>query len=140
MLEEITVEVAVDLLGEGTSGTTASLVIPRVEVADVGTAEEGAPLREVIGEVVKALLSATLEADGGSILDGTLRKQLEDGLGDLERRGRDALEGGLEQVRDQIDETLGGVDETIDGVLDDAKKGLEEQAGKILEGLGGDGR
>lgn len=137
VLRQVAVDVELDLLGDGTKSTTASLVIPEVLVQDVGNAETGAPLEDVVEEVVKALLSATLSADGGSILDGTLRKQLEEGLDGLETRGREAVEGAIEGAKDKVEGVLDDVNESLDGVLDDATEGLGEKAGDLLKGIGG---
>ena len=133
VLKEIEVQVQLDLLGDGSNPTAATLVIPEVLVEDIGSEGDGAPLSEVIGQVVEALLAATLDADGGNILDGTLRKTIEDGLGGLEDKGREAVE----RAREELEGTLGDIDESIDGAVDDTREKLERAAGDFLGGLGG---
>lgn len=96
-----------------TSGLTgsqeASLTIPELKLTNLG-GKDGAPLTEIVGEVVSALLEASLEAGGKSIpLDA--RKLLEDGLGKVQTQT-------LDKARKELDRSLEKVDKAVDKALD----------------------
>lgn len=92
-----------------TGSQEASLTLPELKLQNLG-GKDGAPLTEIVGEVVSALLEASLEAGGKSIpLDA--RKLLEDGLGKVQVQA-------LDKVRGELDRSLEKVDKAVDKALD----------------------
>lgn len=122
VLRNVNVNAQVDLLGNGKASST-NLLLHEVDVRDVGTGGEGAPLSDVLAEIVKGLLSATVDADRSNILNGSLHTSLEEGLKGLRSQAKVELE-------DKVQKSLGGV-------LDGQSKEVQEGANSLLEGLGG---
>jgi hypothetical protein len=96
-----------DFLPELGSVAKVAVTIPEIHLEDVGNAEGGASVSEVISELLQAVLAAVVKA-GGSILPTDLVKDVTVGLGSL---GGDALE------------KLG---KGIGGALDGLGKGLDK--------------
>lgn len=81
---------ASDLLGEG------AVDIADVQLSDIGTAENGAPVGEVLRQILRPIIrSATRElASRGVDLDGAREG--------LEQRLRERVEGGIDSITDQL--------------------------------------
>jgi hypothetical protein len=128
-LELRDISVSADLLPEVGQLTKTSLNIPSILLEDVGTAEGGVPVSELISRVIRALLATTVQLGEGQLP----AELLNDLRGQLEALGTD-LEG---QARDVIDQTLEGLGvekrqlpEGVQDALDDADQELEKLFGK----------
>ena len=95
-----------DVLPElGATGKVA-VTIPLVHLTNVGSAEGGASVAELVGALVEAVLAATVEAGGG-----VLPKNL---LGDLSGSLSKLRGSGLEQLGKQIGSGLEGLGKALD--------------------------
>jgi hypothetical protein len=113
----------IDLLPIGGEATRAKVTIPSITLENVGTAEGGASVSEIVSKVVKALLQATLEA-GGKVVGPELLADLKGKLNDL---GLEAIHVGgdvqseIEKVSPELGkkagEVLKGVDKDLGGLL-----------------------
>lgn len=122
------VRVSFDLLPAGGQLTRANVTIPSLVLEDVGNQEGGASLEELAGELVRALLQASMEA-GGSVLSPEL---LADLRGKLEGLGLQELQ--LEGVQAELEGLVPDLEAAADELGDDAQEALEEAA-RSLEGL-----
>jgi hypothetical protein len=122
-IEITNVSADIDLLPVGGELTRAKVTIPSLTLENVGTAEGGASVSEIVSKVVKALLQATLEA-GGKVVGPELLADLK---GKLEDLGVEAIDIGagvqseLEKISpelgDKAGEVLKGVDKGIGDFL-----------------------
>jgi len=121
--------------------------VPKIELKGVGSQDGGMTMPELINLIVKAVLTASVEAGGGIIpadvlgdLQGQLAQltdlgslgvNLTTGLGDL---GKQVQEKAQEQVEGAVDNAK----EKLEGAADDAQKKVEDatnEAKDKLEGL-----
>ena len=101
--------------------TRTTVTVPELVLTDVGSG--GRPLREVVGEVVSALLGAVVEGGAGE-LPAELRRELERVLAGAQRE--------LEAVEGELEEVIEDVGRELEDALGGAAKEVEEA-------LGGDG-
>ena len=114
-IEITNVSADIDLLPIGGEATRAKVTIPSITLENVGTAEGGASVSEIVSKVVKALLQATLEA-GGKVVGPELLADLKGKLNDL----------GLEAIH------IGG---DVQSEIEKVSPELGKQAGEVLKGV-----
>ncbi len=120
------ISVTVNLLPAGGEVTRQTLTIPKIELTDVGTADDGASATEIVSTLISALLQATIDAGAGTIPADLLQ----DLSGKLE--GIESLaQGKVEEIQKDIEDKIG------DG-LEDATEKLGGELEKGLDGLFGD--
>ena len=119
------ISVTVNLLPAGGDVTRQTLTIPKIELTDVGTADDGASATEIVTTLISALLQATIDAGAGTIPADLLQ----DLSGKLE--GLEGLaQGKIEEIQKDLEEKIG------DG-LEDATEKLGGELEKGLDGLFG---
>lgn len=101
-IEGATVRFRSDLL----SGGVRSLTLPPIDLQNVGTAEGGATMGEILGVVLQALGTAALQAGEGMVpadLLRSLRGDLEGRLKELPGRALEELQKKLPELRNPLD-------------------------------------
>lgn len=98
-----------DFLPELGSVAKVAVAIPEVHLENVGTAEGGASVSELISELLQAVLAAAVQA-GGDILPKDLLKDVSGSLGKL---GGDTLK----ELEKQLGKGLGGLGKELDKVF-----------------------
>ncbi|MEW6070983.1 MAG: hypothetical protein AB1726_00120 [Planctomycetota bacterium] len=118
------ISVTVNLLPAGGELTRQTLTLPPIELRDVGTAEGGASLADVVSRIVTALLEATVQA-GQGLVPADLLQDLSGELAGLESAAGAALEGAKEQAEKLGEEVRSEVEEKLDGATKEVEKRLE---------------
>jgi hypothetical protein len=108
-------QIHADLIPVGGSLTKTSVTLPELRLTNVGSAEDGASIADLIAEVVAAVLKAAAQQTG---LAGEVLQDLGSAL-----KGLEGLGAKLEQE--------------VGGALQDMSKSVEGTVKKIGEGLGG---
>lgn len=137
-----------DLLPAGGELTKLDLGLPELVLEDVGNAEGGVTVSELVGLIVQVATAATIEAAGDKVPMDVLN-DLKDKLGDLDGL-KDALgeqfAPQLDALKSKVEDALGGdVTETLDGLgtkVDEItggelKKRAEDLEGSVKKGLDG---
>jgi len=93
-IEEGTVRFRSDLLG----GNDRSFALPTLELENIGTAEGGASMGEILGSVLQTLARAALNAGGGT-LPAKLLENLRDAIRDLPARSLDEIRRRAEEMK-----------------------------------------
>jgi len=127
-LRDITVHA--DLLPEGGEMTRASVRVPAITLRDVGTAADPVSLPEMTSIVVRALLTAAIEAPG--LPDG----MLDDLRGRLEALGSLGA-AKLDMARQEADKAADKARDAAEGLADDAADAIDSAAGGLGERLRG---
>lgn len=123
-IEITNVSADIDLLPAGGELTKAKVSIPSLTLENVGTADGGASVGEIVSAVVKALLQATLEA-GGKVVGPELLADLE---GKLKSMGTEVIDVGegvkseLEKISPELGQKAGDVLKGVDKGLGDLLK------------------
>lgn len=119
-----------------------AVTVPEIRLTDVGS-KDPLTTREIVGLIVKTIMSATIEAGGGILpadLLGDLRGQL-DGLIGLDDLGITAIGdvGAIAntiagKATDAVDDAARDVKGKIDETLDDATKDIGDRLKGVLPG------
>lgn len=138
VIEDVQVAAQLDFLGESSK---VNLVLPRIELKNLGRDKGGMTMPELIQTVIQTLLDAAARssADLSPQLAALLRGQLK-GLdtikGELVGKAQAQIEGTVKKVQEQVGEQ---VQEQLKKVPVPAgvDKKVEQEAGKALEGVKG---
>lgn len=128
-LDKVQVNANLDLFGQSSS---LNLVLPKIELHNLGEAEQGLTMPELIEKVVQVIL-ATVQQSSGQ-LSPALAHLLSGELGDLQ-----SLQTGLTgQLQQQVDSLVEDLGKTLQlDVPEEDRKVIEEKLGDALKGLGG---
>ncbi|MDA3903124.1 MAG: AsmA family protein [Desulfuromusa sp.] len=131
-LDDVQINASLDLLGQASA---VKLVLPKIELRNLGAKDQGLPMPELIQKVVQAVLSAAKNSSGQ--LSPALAKLLAGELGDLDGIKTEVIGQAKAQVEKKVDELKKQVQEQIPVSLPvDTDKIVDEKAGKLLKGVG----
>lgn len=137
-LEDVKVNADLKLLGQSSN---VDLVLPKIELRNLGSAEQGMPMDELVQEVVQAVLAAVQSSSGQ--LSPMLAQLLAGELGDFDGISADVVgkaqaevERQVEKAREQIGSQLDKVTQGLP-VNEEVDKVVKEQGDKVLKELGG---
>ena len=127
-IENVRVDAALDLLGRT---NRVKLVVPKIELHDLGKAQGGMPMEELVQKVVQVILdaasksSASLSPELESLLRGEL-KGLGSIKGEIIGKATGEVEKQLQDVQQQVGKQLEGtgVDKQVKEKTDQLLKGL----------------
>ncbi|MCP4245739.1 MAG: hypothetical protein GY778_01700 [bacterium] len=123
------VRVQVDLLPVGGKLTSVPVIIPGLELRNVGgDSENGVAMAELTNIILKAILTAVVDK-GGKLIPGDVAGELSKGLDGLKGLGE-----GTMQVLGDVTAEAG---EKVGEAIKEGGKGLEDAGKKLGEGLGG---
>jgi hypothetical protein len=127
-LDDVQINANLNLLGQTSS---VSLVLPKIELRNLGANEQGLPMSELVQKVVQAVLSAAQNSSGK--LSPALAKLLAGELSGLENIPTEIVG----QAKVQIGKTVEDLRKKVKIPLpDEAGKVVEEKAGELLKGVG----
>ncbi len=122
-LEDVQVNARLNLLGHSSS---VNLVLPKIELHNLGAESQGLPLSELVQKIVHAILSVAQQSSGklspalSKLLAGELK-----GLGDIQTK-----------VIGQATETMSDLQENIKKQVPDVEKTINEEGKSLLKGVG----
>lgn len=128
-LEDVQVNANLETFGQSTS---VNLVLPKIELRNLGDAQGGLPLAELIEKVVQVILETAQKSSGQ--LSPALARLLSGELSDLQS----LQSGAIDRARQEMDRLTGELEKKLPIAVPEAEKKLiEEKAGDLLRGLGG---
>ena len=131
LLEDVRLNADLDVLGQVSS---VELVLPKIELRNLGAKEQGLPIPELIQKVVQAVLSAAQQSSGQ--LSPALAALLAGELGDLDGIKAQVIGNAKVQVEKQVKELQRQVKEQLPADLPpEIDKKINEQTGGMLKGL-----
>ena len=135
LLDDVQVNASLDLLGQATA---VNLVLPKIELRNLGAKEQGLPMSELIQKVVQAVLSAAQKSSGQ--LSPALAKLLAGELGGLDSIKTEVIGQAKAQVEKKVEDLQKKIKEQVPvGLSPEIDKAVDEKAGNLLKGLlGGD--
>lgn len=127
-LEDVQVNARLNLLGHSSS---VNLVLPKIELHNLGAESQGLPLSELVQKIVHAILSVAQQSSGK--LSPALSKLL---AGEL--KGLDDIQT---KVIGQATETMSDLQENIkkqvpENLPSETSKAVQEKGGELLKGVG----
>lgn len=127
-LDDVQVNANLEALGQNSS---LNLVLPKIELRNLGDEQGGLTMPELIEKVIQVILVTARESSGQ--LSPALARLLSGELSDLQ-----SLQTGvIDRVRRQVDSLTGDLEERLQiNVPEEDKKVIEEKAGDLLKGLG----
>ncbi len=131
-IENVQVNAALDLLGHSTK---VNLVLPKIELRDLGKDKGGMPMEELVQKVVQAILDAAAKSSGSlspelaSLLKGEL-KGLDSIKTEMIGKATAEVDKKVKEVQQQMSKQLEQIP-----LPAGADKLVEEKAGKLLKGL-----
>ncbi|RLB69513.1 MAG: hypothetical protein DRH06_07770 [Deltaproteobacteria bacterium] len=131
-LEDVQVNASLDLLGHSSS---VNLVLPKIELHNLGAEDQGLPLSELVQKIVHAILSVAQESSGK--LSPALAKLL---AGEL--KGLDGIQTKvIGQATVQVKKTVSDLQENIkkqvpENLPSDVDKAIHETGESVLKGVG----
>ncbi len=143
VLEDISVHVA-NMPGVSMLTGDVAVTIPRIELKNIGE-KEAMSIGDIVGLVVKTVLSAAIE-NGGGILPSDVLGDLAGGLGSLSSLsdlGIDAI-GGLDgigedigkQAQEAVDDLTEQGEKAIEDIKDQAEDAAEDIKKELEDGIG----
>ncbi len=128
-LDDVQVNANLDVLGQRTS---VNLVLPKIELRNLGDAQGGLTMPELIEKVVQVILETAQKSSGQ--LSPALARLLSGELSDLQ-----SLQTGvINRAQQQVDRLVDDLEKKLPIDVPAAEKKLiEEKAGDLLRGLGG---
>ncbi len=131
-LDDVQVNASLDFLGKVSK---VNLVLPKIELRNLGADEQGLPMPELIQKVVQAILSAAQNSSGQ--LSPALAKLLAGELGDLEGIKTKVIGQAKAQVEKQVGDLQKKIQEQVPTNLSpEIDKVVDEKAGDLLKGVG----
>ncbi len=131
LLEDVRLNADLDILGQISS---VELVLPKIELRNLGAKEQGLPMPELIQQVVQAVLSAAQQSSGQ--LSPALAALLAGELGDLDGIKAQVIGKAKVQVEKQVKELQKQMKEQLPADLPpEVDKTINEQTGGLLKGL-----
>lgn len=133
LLEDVQVNASLDLLGQT---SVVNLVLPKIELHNLGSKGQGLPLPELIQKVVQAILEAVQSSSGQ--LSPALAKWLAGELGGLDNIKAEVIGQAEAQVEKLVQELQQKLEKQVPADLPpEVNKVVDEKAGDLLKGLGG---
>lgn len=127
-LEDVQIAANLDLLGQTSK---VNLVLPKIELRNLGSAEQGLPMAELVQKVVQAVLSAARSSSAD--LSPALAKLLSGELSGLEGIQTEVVG----QAKAQVEKAVKDIQEKLPTEIPgEAGKAIEEETGKLLKGVG----
>ncbi len=136
-LDDVQVSAALDVFGQSSK---VNLVLPKIELRNLGAKEEGLPMAELVQKVVQAVLSAaqSSSAELSPLLAQLLGGQLQ-GLEGIKTevigQARAQVEQKAEEVQRQIQEKVQDVTKDVP-LPAEVDKAVGEKTGDLLKGVG----
>lgn len=131
-LNDVQVNASLDFFGQVSK---VNLVLPEIELRNLGAEENGLPMPELIQKVVQAVLSAAKNSSGQ--LSPALAKFLAGELGDLDDIKADVVGQAKAQVEKQVGDLQKKIQEQVPtGLSPEVDKVIDEKAGDLLKGVG----
>ncbi len=132
LLDDVQLDASLDLLGQQSS---VKLVLPKIELRNLGAKEQGLPLPELIQQVVAAVLSAAQQSSGQ--LSPALAALLSGELGDLDGVKAQVIGEAKAQVEKQVKDLQKQVETQLPADLPpEVNDAVKEQTGGLLKGVG----
>ncbi|WP_321367095.1 hypothetical protein [uncultured Desulfuromusa sp.] len=130
-LNDVQLDASLDLLGQVSK---VNLVLPKIELRNLGAKEEGLPMPELIRKVIQAVLSAAQNSSGQ--LSPALAKLLAGELAGLENIKTEVIGQAKAQVEKKVGDLQKKLKEEIPMNLSpEIDKVVDEKAGSLLKGL-----
>jgi len=130
-LEDVQVDASLDFLGQASK---VNLVLPKIELRNLGAEEQGLPMSELIQKVVQAVLSVAQKSSGQ--LSPALEKLLAGELGGLENIKTEVIGQAKVQVEKKVEDLQKKIKEQVPtGLSPEIDKAVDEKAGSLLKGL-----
>jgi hypothetical protein len=130
-LDDVQIDASLDFLGEVSK---VNLVLPKIEMRNLGAKEQGLPMSELIQKVVQAVLSAAQKSSGQ--LSPALAKLLAGELGDLDSIKTEVLGQAKARVEKQAEELQKKIDEQVPtNIAPEIDKVVDEKGGDLLKDL-----
>lgn len=128
-LDNVQVNANLDILGQSSS---LNLVLPKIELRNLGEEEQGLTMAELVERVVQIILATAQQSSGQ--LSPALARLLSGELGDLQ-----ALQLNLSgQVRQQTDRLLDDLQQKLPlEVSEEDRRVIDDKAGDLIRDLGG---
>ena len=128
-LDDVQVNANLEAFGQSTS---VNLVLPKIELRNLGDAQGGLTMAELIEQVIQVILETAQKSSGQ--LSPALARLLSGELSDLQ-----SLQSGvIDRARQEVDRLAGELEKKLPIDVPAAEKKLiEEKAGDLLRGLGG---
>ncbi len=127
-LDDVQVNANLEVLGQNSS---LNLVLPKIELRNLGDEQGGLTMPELIEKVVQVILATAQKSSGQ--LSPALARLLSGELSDLQS----LQQGAIDRARKQIDSLTGDLEEKMKiNISDENKKVIEEKTGDLLKGLG----
>lgn len=135
-LDDVQVNANLDVLGQSSK---VNLVLPKIELRNLGAEEQGLPMAELVQKVVQAVLSAARNSSGQ--LSPLLANLLAGELSGLKGIKTEVIGEAKAQVEKKVEELQQQVQEQVKkiapGVLPaEVDKAVEEKTGNLLKGVG----
>ncbi len=127
-LDDVQVNANLEAFGQNSS---LNLVLPKIELRNLGDEQGGLTMPELIEKVVQVILATAQKSSGQ--LSPALARLLSGELSDLQ-----SLQTGVvDRARRQVDSLTADLEERLQiNVPEEDKKVIEEKAGDLLKGLG----
>lgn len=130
-LDDVQVDANLDFLGQVSK---VNLVLPKIELRNLGAKEQGLPMPELIQKVVQAVLSAAQQSSGQ--LSPALAKLLAGELGGLDGIKTEVIGQAKAQVEKQVEGLQKKIGEQVPtNLAPEIDKVVDEKAGGLLKGL-----
>ena len=131
-LEDVQVNASLDLLGKSSS---VNLVLPKIELRNLGAEGQGLPMPELIQKVVQAILSAAQESSGK--LSPALAKLLAGELGGLDKIQTEVVGQAKAQVEKTVSDLQENIKKQVPSTLSpEVDKAVSEKGESVLKGVG----
>lgn len=127
-LEDVQINASLDLLGQASS---VKLILPKIELRNLGANEQGLPMSELVQKVVQAVLSTAQSSSAQ--LSPALAKLLAGELSGLENIPTEVIGQAKIQVGKAVEDLRKKVKIPLP---DEVDKAVEEKAGELLKGVG----
>ncbi|MBD1399456.1 hypothetical protein [Pelovirga terrestris] len=126
-LDDVQVNANLEAFGQNSS---LNLVLPKIELRNLGDEQGGLTMPELIEKVVQVILESAQKSSGQ--LSPALARLLSGELSDLQ-----SLQSGvIDRARRQVDSLTGDLEERLQlNVPEEDKKMIEERAGNLIKGL-----
>lgn len=133
LLDDVQVNASLDFLGQA---SMVNLVLPKIELRNLGAKEQGLSMPELIQKVVQAVLTVAKNSSGQ--LSPALAKLLAGELGDLDAIKTKVIGQVTAQVEKTVEDLREKVQEQVPVDLSpEVDKMVDEKAGDLLKGVGG---
>jgi hypothetical protein len=147
VIEKVTindVRVEVELLPIGGDLTRVPVIIPRIELENVGSGGDGIKLAELTSVILKAILTTVVQ-QAGDRLPGDIAGELTAGLGQLKSLGDVSVQvvgqvtaevsEKVAEAAEQLGEAAEEAGKDVAKTVDEGTKKVGEELGKGLDGL-----